>query len=106
MTATQWISAFGAFAVAIAICGLTAALAVRGVVWAWRLCKIVFGPRSATQWTYASTVSSFAPSEQGSSVAILEAVNSLTALVTLQGRQIDEMHAAFQIAQAQRARSS
>jgi hypothetical protein len=106
MTATQWISALGAFAAAIAICGLTAALAVRGVVWAWRLFKIVFGPRNATQQPYASTVSSFAPSEQGTSVAILEAVNSLTALVVAQGGQIAEMHTAFQNAQAQRARSS
>jgi hypothetical protein len=39
-------------------------------------------------------------------VAILEAVNSLTALVVAQGGQIAEMHTAFQNAQAQRARSS
>jgi hypothetical protein len=100
MTATQLITVLATIAAASAICGLLAALAMHGVVGGRRLFKFVFGPRRATL-PYVTS----APSHE-TSVAILESVYFLTALVAAQGRQIDEMHTAFQSAQAQRARSS
>jgi hypothetical protein len=107
MTATEWLTALAAFAATVAVCGIGVGLALRGVILGWRLVKFALTPRRHTQQPYGSSdASSFAPPEQDTSAAILEAVNSLTAVVSIQGRQIAEMHTAFQYAQAQRARSS
>jgi hypothetical protein len=105
MTATQWLTALAAFAATVAVCGLGVGLALRGVILGWRLVKFALTPRRHTQQPHVDSATSFASPEQETSVAILEAVNSLTALVSLQGRQIAEMHTAFQYAQGQRARS-
>ena len=104
MTATQWIIALAAFAATVAACGLGVGLALRGVILGWRLVNFTLAPRRQTQQPHVDSASSFAPPEQEASAAILEAVNSLNAMVTLQGRQIAEMHMAFEYAQEQRAR--